>query len=58
MSLLSDNAKPVRSAAWDPSGKYLVTAGCDGRLKIYDTSGSTPVNVKIMDGVIGPSEAE
>jgi chromosome transmission fidelity protein 4 len=58
ITLLSDNARPVRSAAWDPTGKFLVTAGCDGKLKIYDTSSSTPVNVKIMEGVIGPSEAE
>lgn len=58
VSLLSDNTKAVRSAAWDPSGKYLVTAGCDGKIKIYDTSGSTPVCVKIMEGVIAPSEAE
>lgn len=25
VSLLSDNTKSVRSATWDPSGKYLVS---------------------------------
>ncbi len=28
VSLLSDNTKSVRSATWDPSGKYLVRNGC------------------------------
>lgn len=26
VSLVSDNNKPVRSATWDPTGKYLVSA--------------------------------
>jgi len=34
------------------------TASCDGKLRIYDTSGSTPVLLKIMEGVIGSSESE
>lgn len=25
VSLVSDNNKPVRSATWDPTGKYLVS---------------------------------
>jgi chromosome transmission fidelity protein 4 len=55
---LADAAKPVRSASWDPTGKYLVTASCDGKLRIYDTSGTTPALLKIMEGVIAPSESE
>lgn len=58
VSLLSDSTKSVRSASWDPTGKYLVTASCDGKLRIYDMEGSTPVLLKIMEGVIGPSESE
>ncbi|KAL1411681.1 DNA polymerase alpha accessory factor Mcl1 [Vanrija albida] len=58
VALLSDNVKPLRSAAWDPSGKYLITAGCDGKLKVYDTASSTPVNIKIIDGMISPSESD
>jgi chromosome transmission fidelity protein 4 len=72
---LSDNPKSVRSAAWDPSGQYLVsclekpvresmqltrqvTAGCDGKVKIYDMTGTAPLHLKIMDGIISPSESE
>lgn len=55
---LEDSESPVRSAAWDPEGKFLVTAGCDGKLKVYDTLGSEPLNIKIMDGMIPPSESE
>ncbi|WWC86877.1 uncharacterized protein L201_001756 [Kwoniella dendrophila CBS 6074] len=58
VSLLSDNNKSVRSATWDPSGKYLTTASCDGKLKVYDTTGSAPICLKIMEGVIGTSESE
>ncbi|ORY30355.1 hypothetical protein BCR39DRAFT_529347 [Naematelia encephala] len=58
VSLLTDNTKSVRSAAWDPSGKYLTTACCDGKLRIYDMSGSEPVLLKIMEGVIGSSEPD
>ncbi|OCF45863.1 chromosome transmission fidelity protein 4 [Kwoniella heveanensis CBS 569] len=58
VSLLSDNNKSVRSATWDPSGKYLTTASCDGKLKIYDTSGSTPICLKIMEGIIASSESD
>ncbi|WVQ98084.1 hypothetical protein IAU59_005206 [Kwoniella sp. CBS 9459] len=58
VSLLSDNVKSVRSATWDPSGKYLTTASCDGKLKIYDTSGSTPICLKIMEGIIASSESD
>lgn len=58
VSLLSDNIKPVRSAAWDPEGKFLVTAGCDGKIKIYDTTGTAPACVKIMEGIIGQTDVE
>ncbi|KAK8847432.1 hypothetical protein IAR55_005290 [Kwoniella newhampshirensis] len=58
VALLSDNNKSVRSATWDPTGKYLTTASCDGKLKVYDTSGSTPVCLKIMEGVIASSESD
>ncbi|WRT64744.1 uncharacterized protein IL334_001678 [Kwoniella shivajii] len=58
VSLLSDNNKSVRSATWDPSGKYLTTASCDGKIKVYDTTGSAPICLKIMEGVIGSSESE
>ena len=58
VSILSDSTKPVRSASWDPTGTYLVTASCDGKLRIYDMSPTTPVLLKIMDGVIAPSEPE
>ncbi|WWC59498.1 uncharacterized protein I303_102054 [Kwoniella dejecticola CBS 10117] len=58
VALLSDSNKSVRSATWDPSGKYLTTASCDGKLKVYDTTSSTPICLKIMEGVIGSSEAE
>ncbi|WWD07638.1 hypothetical protein V865_005739 [Kwoniella europaea PYCC6329] len=58
VSLLSDNNKSVRSATWDPTGKYLTTASCDGKLKVYDTTGSAPLCLKIMEGVIGSSESE
>lgn len=58
VSLLSDNVKPVRSAAWDPEGKFLVTSGCDGKIKVYDTTGTAPACVKIMEGIIGPTDVE
>nr|ODN89447.1 chromosome transmission fidelity protein 4 [Cryptococcus depauperatus CBS 7841] len=58
ISLISDNNKPVRSASWDPLGKYLATACCDGKLRIYDTSGSTPICVKVFEGVIPPSDSD
>lgn len=58
VSLLTDNVKPVRSAAWDPEGTFLVTSGCDGKLKIYDTTGSSPACVKIMEGIIGQTDVE
>lgn len=58
VSLLSDNVKSVRSAAWDPEGKLLVTSGCDGKLKVYDTSGSAPACVKIMEGIVGQTDVE
>lgn len=58
VTLLSDNAKPVRSAAWDPSGQYLVTAACDGKLKVYDTTSSSPLCVRVLDSIISPSEAD
>lgn len=56
--LLSDNPKPVRSASWDPEGKFLVTAGCEGKIKIYDTTGTAPACVKIMEGIIGQTDVE
>ncbi|KAE8539030.1 hypothetical protein D1P53_005400 [Cryptococcus gattii VGV] len=58
VSLVSDNNKPVRSATWDPTGKYLTTASCDGKLKVYDTSGSTPYCVKVFEGVIAASDSD
>ncbi|WVR04655.1 hypothetical protein IAU60_001666 [Kwoniella sp. DSM 27419] len=58
VSLLSDNNKSVRSATWDPSGKYLTTASCDGKLKVYDTLASTPICLKIMEGIIASSESD
>lgn len=58
VSLLSGDVKPVRSASWDPEGKLLVTSGCDGKIKIYDTSGSAPACVKIMEGIIGQTDVE
>ena len=58
VSTLSDSTRPVRSASWDPTGKYLVTASCDGKLRIYDTEGTTPLLLKIMEGVISSSESE
>nr|XP_031860604.1 uncharacterized protein CI109_003935 [Kwoniella shandongensis]KAA5527676.1 hypothetical protein CI109_003935 [Kwoniella shandongensis] len=58
VSLLSDNNKSVRSATWDPSGRYLTTASCDGKLKVYDTAGSTPICLKIMEGIISSSESD
>lgn len=45
----------------DPAGKGLTvqtTAGCDGKLRIYDVSKATPVLLKMMDGVIASSEPE
>ncbi|WVQ83266.1 hypothetical protein IAT38_005405 [Cryptococcus sp. DSM 104549] len=54
---LTDN-KPVRSATWEPAGKYLTTASCDGKLKVYDTSGLTPLCVKVFEGVLAPSDSE
>lgn len=53
-----DNAKPVRSATWDPSGKYLITAGCDGKLKVYDTASESPLCVRVLEGIISPSESD
>ncbi|KAK4685805.1 chromosome transmission fidelity protein 4, partial [Tremellales sp. Uapishka_1] len=58
VALLSDNTKSARSATWDPSGKYLTTVSCDGKLKIYDTTASTPLCLKIMDGVVASSESD
>lgn len=34
------------------------TASCDGKLKIYDMSGSEPLHLKTMEGIIGSSESE
>ncbi|OWZ76111.1 chromosome transmission fidelity protein 4 [Cryptococcus neoformans Tu401-1] len=58
VSLVSDNNKPVRSATWDPTGKYLTTTSCDGKLKVYDTSGSTPYCVKVFEGVIAATDSD
>lgn len=55
---LSDNDCAVRSASWDPSGQYLITAGCDGKLKVYDTSGATPFNKRNIEGMIRSSEPD
>lgn len=58
VQLLSDNDRAVRSASWDPNGQYLVTAGCDGKLKVYDTSAATPFNKRNLEGMIRPSEPD
>ncbi|ORX33917.1 hypothetical protein BD324DRAFT_584077 [Kockovaella imperatae] len=58
VTLLSDNTKSVRSATWDPQGKYLTTASCDGKIRIYDVSGSENVLLRILEGVIAPSESD
>ncbi|WVQ75997.1 hypothetical protein IAR50_005633 [Cryptococcus sp. DSM 104548] len=57
-SQVSDNNKPVRSATWDPLGKYLTTICCDGKLKIYDTTGSTAICVKVLEAVVYASESD
>jgi len=34
------------------------TVGCDGKIKIYDMSDSTPLLLKIIEGVVASSESE
>jgi hypothetical protein len=34
------------------------TVGCDGKIKVYDMSDSTPLLLKIIEGVVATSEAE
>jgi chromosome transmission fidelity protein 4 len=52
------NDAPVRSAAWDPTGQYLVLAGCDGKLKVYDTSEKSPFNKRNLEGMIKSSQPD
>ncbi|BEJ14934.1 hypothetical protein CspHIS471_0407010 [Cutaneotrichosporon sp. HIS471] len=52
------NDSPVRSAAWDPTGQYLVLAGCDGKLKVYDTSEKSPFNKRNLEGMIKSSQPD
>lgn len=34
------------------------TVSCDAKIRVYDTTGSEPVLVKVLDGVIASSETE
>ncbi|KLT43277.1 WD40 repeat-like protein [Cutaneotrichosporon oleaginosum] len=52
------NDAPARSAAWDPTGQYLVLAGCDGKLRVYDTSEKSPFNKRNLEGMIKTSQTD
>lgn len=58
MQKIPTNDAPVRSAAWDPTGQYLVLAGCDGKLKVYDTSEKSPFNKRNLEGMIKASQPD
>jgi U3 small nucleolar RNA-associated protein 7 len=40
---------PVRAAAVDPTGRYLVTAGADRRVKVWDVRTFTPLHTYLAD---------
>nr|XP_019008454.1 chromosome transmission fidelity protein 4 [Kwoniella pini CBS 10737]OCF47235.1 chromosome transmission fidelity protein 4 [Kwoniella pini CBS 10737] len=72
--LTRSSGVPIRWVSVDNSGERVavcsddllsdqqhgiqITASCDGKLKVYDTTSDTPICLKIMEGVIGSSESE
>ncbi|EMD37802.1 hypothetical protein CERSUDRAFT_114458 [Gelatoporia subvermispora B] len=52
ITLLKGHTKAVRSATWHPSGSLLATCSSDGKVIVWDVSGSEPKQEKILDGLI------
>ncbi|TBU37864.1 hypothetical protein BD309DRAFT_973062 [Dichomitus squalens] len=52
ISILKGHSKAVRKATWHPSGSLLTTCGADGKVIVWDVSGSEPKEEKVIDGII------
>ncbi|KAI0371170.1 hypothetical protein BV20DRAFT_965857 [Pilatotrama ljubarskyi] len=52
MATLEGHTKAVRRATWHPSGSLLTTCGADGKIIVWDVSGSEPKQEKVIDGVL------
>ncbi|KAI8993813.1 hypothetical protein BD414DRAFT_480518 [Trametes punicea] len=50
--MLEGHTKAVRKATWHPSGSLLTTCGADGRIIVWDVSGSEPKQEKVIEGVL------
>ena len=54
--LLSGHSKCVKSVCFDPSGDFLVSAGCDETIRVWDVKEEKCIQV--LDKIISAFDAE
>lgn len=53
VALLDGHKKGVRSATWDPKGRYLTTCGQDGQIIVWDVKDpSQPTQLQVIEQLI------